>query len=75
MLILILVEHLSESFMSILHKPGFVHLKEKSYATCLSHVAWIMDSCNSRVSHGLKAGEEKKAGDVCGAEQAGQLDR
>lgn len=34
-----------------------------------------MDSWSSVVSHGLKAGEEKKAGDVCGAEQGGQLDR
>lgn len=42
---------------------------------CFSHVACIMDSCYSVVSHGLTAGEEKKAGDVCGAEQGGQLDR
>lgn len=34
-----------------------------------------MDSCYSVVSHGLKAGGEKKADDVCGAEQGGQLGR
>lgn len=34
-----------------------------------------MDCCYSLVSHGLEAGEEKKAGDVYGAGQGGQLDR
>lgn len=40
-----------------------------------SHVMSIMDSWYSVVSHGLKAGEEKEAGDVCGAGQGGQLNR
>lgn len=34
-----------------------------------------MGSCYSLVSHGLKVGEEKKAGDVYGVGQGGQLER